>query len=179
MVTYACQNHVGICTRNSSVIFRTSDIFAKNVFEGRQVSSSRRMQNCWEWFISACGQKPKFGVSVLSSSGLRHSHGFPGQLRVLISQLPHWQFVASYHSNTQQCKLHMEADSQRCFMLLSRNVMFAACGILCVYYRTSFLTLRRLMSYIYIYISIYIYIYIYGAPILDVSRSHTTTQHSR
>ena len=31
------------------------------------------------------------------------------------------------------------------------------------------LTLRRLMSYIYIY----------GAPILDVSRSHTTTQHTR
>jgi len=29
------------------------------------------------------------------------------------------------------------------------------------------LTLRRLMSYIY------------GAPILDVSRSHTTTQHGR
>ena len=35
------------------------------------------------------------------------------------------------------------------------------------------LTLRLLMSYIYIYI------YIYGAPILDVSRSHITTQHSR
>ena len=34
---------------------------------------------------------------------------------------------------------------------------------------TNHLTLRRLMSYIYIY----------GAPILDVSRSHTTTQHSR
>ena len=34
---------------------------------------------------------------------------------------------------------------------------------------TAGLTLRRLMSYIYIY----------GAPILDVSRSHTTTQHSR
>jgi len=33
------------------------------------------------------------------------------------------------------------------------------------------LTLRLLMSYIYIYI--------YGAPILDVSTSHTTTQHSR
>jgi len=31
----------------------------------------------------------------------------------------------------------------------------------------SVLTLRRLMSYIY------------GAPILDVSRSHTTTQHSQ
>ena len=35
------------------------------------------------------------------------------------------------------------------------------------------LKLRLLMSYIYIYM------YIYGAPILDVSRSHTTTQHSR
>jgi len=34
-------------------------------------------------------------------------------------------------------------------------------------HRTTQLTLRRLMSYIY------------GAPILDVSRSHTTTQHSR
>jgi len=33
------------------------------------------------------------------------------------------------------------------------------------------LTLKRLMSYIYIYI--------YGAPIRDVSKSHTTTQHSR
>ena len=34
---------------------------------------------------------------------------------------------------------------------------------------TGILTLRLLMSYIYIY----------GAPILDVSRSHTTTHHSR
>jgi len=33
--------------------------------------------------------------------------------------------------------------------------------------RQTTLTLRGLMSYIY------------GAPILDVSRSHTTTQHSR
>ena len=35
--------------------------------------------------------------------------------------------------------------------------------------RVKLVTLRCLMSYIYIY----------GAPILDVSRSHTTTQHSR
>ena len=35
--------------------------------------------------------------------------------------------------------------------------------------RGKLLTFRRLMSYIYIY----------GAPILDVFRSHTTTQHSR
>ena len=33
--------------------------------------------------------------------------------------------------------------------------------------RVKLLTFRQLMSYIY------------GAPILDVSRSHTTTQHSR
>ena len=57
------------------------------------------------------------------------------------------------------------------------------CGMLCcvlaliiiMHLSACALTLRRLMSYIYIYI----YIYIYGAPILDVSRSHTTTQHSR
>ena len=35
--------------------------------------------------------------------------------------------------------------------------------------RVKSLTIRLLMSYIYIY----------GAPILDVSRSHTTTHHSR
>jgi hypothetical protein len=39
--------------------------------------------------------------------------------------------------------------------------------------RIKSLTLRLLMAYIYIYI------YIYGTPILDVSRSHTTTHHSR
>ena len=37
--------------------------------------------------------------------------------------------------------------------------------------RVKILTFRRLISYIYIYM--------YGVPILDVSRSHTTTQHSR
>ena len=40
--------------------------------------------------------------------------------------------------------------------------------------RVKSLTLRLLMS-----LYIYIYIYIYGATILDVSRSHTTTHHSR
>ena len=42
-----------------------------------------------------------------------------------------------------------------------------ATDLLCPTRHSSTLTLRRLMSYIY------------GAPILDVSRSHTTTQHSR
>jgi len=36
-----------------------------------------------------------------------------------------------------------------------------------IFHKSVQLTLRRLMSYIY------------GAPILDVSRSHTTTQHSQ
>jgi len=53
---------------------------------------------------------------------------------------------------------------------LRRNVIpvhaMKACGGVAVDIQ-AFLTLRRLMSYIY------------GAPILDVSRSHTTTQHSR
>ena len=39
--------------------------------------------------------------------------------------------------------------------------------------------LRTLNPYATNVIYIYIYIYIYVAPILDVSRSHTTTQHSR
>ena len=42
-----------------------------------------------------------------------------------------------------------------------------SCLPICTMSSQKELTLRRLMSYIY------------GAPILDVSRSHTTTQHSR
>jgi len=43
----------------------------------------------------------------------------------------------------------------------------SVCPFVYNYPRAYDLTLRRLMSYIY------------GAPILNVSRSHTTTQHSR
>jgi hypothetical protein len=46
-----------------------------------------------------------------------------------------------------------------------RENLFAAEKVLKLHILS--LTLRLLMSYIY------------GAPILDVSRSHTTTQHSR
>ena len=54
------------------------------------------------------------------------------------------------------------------------TLIFCECCLQQAWYcRDVELTLRLLMSYIYIYI------YIYGAPILDVSRSHTTTQHSR
>ena len=52
---------------------------------------------------------------------------------------------------------------QQLFVITLHNVLFYG-----FHSATCFrLTLRRLMSYIY------------GAPILDVSRSHTTTQHSR
>jgi len=55
-----------------------------------------------------------------------------------------------------------------CFVSVS--VLFVCICVLYYCHRVAThlqLTLRRLMSYIY------------GAPILDVSRSHTTTQHSR
>ena len=57
-------------------------------------------------------------------------------------------------------------------MINSMSSLRVAVGILmlaafCCGKDPSELTLRRLMSYIY------------GTPILDVSRSHTTTQHSR
>jgi len=69
------------------------------------------------------------------------------------------------------------------FFFMNCTMMHGSTNIKCKYIRSVYvsavsrkrryhdtwrgLTLRRLMSYIY------------GAPILDVSRSHTTTQHSR
>ena len=53
-------------------------------------------------------------------------------------------------------KTHIKGEAG----IFSQNALVASFKVLG-------LTLRRLMSYIY------------GAPILDVSRSHTTTQHSR
>ena len=54
--------------------------------------------------------------------------------------------------------------------VIVEDVIHSAAAAICsfnVSLMSSDLTLRRLMSYIY------------GAPILDVSRSHTMTQHSR
>jgi hypothetical protein len=52
-------------------------------------------------------------------------------------------------------------------MLASSRILSLLSSPTCVKPNQCLLTLKRLMSYIY------------GAPILDVSRSHTTTQHSR
>jgi len=53
------------------------------------------------------------------------------------------------------------------WMVLHSVVAFGVSSVVTSGTTVTQLTLRRLMSYIY------------GAPILDVSRSHTTTQHSR
>jgi len=55
----------------------------------------------------------------------------------------------------------------RMFVIYSYQIRMNSVHALSLYFGNILLTLRRLMPYIY------------GAPILDVSRSHTTTQHSR
>ena len=56
----------------------------------------------------------------------------------------------------------------RFIKLIEITALYASVNVFMLTIETAVnLTLRRLMSYIY------------GAPILDVSRSHTTTQHSR
>ena len=64
-------------------------------------------------------------------------------------------------------------DAQLLLWYVYLNPLHVSSNCVLILRRTIVLTLRRLMSYIYIYI------YIYGAPFLDVSRSHTTTQHIR
>ena len=75
-----------------------------------------------------------------------------------------YRAVNTFHLGYKNQSVYAVSGTSRC--LFSDNHLKTKRRLL-------YLTLRRLMSYIYIYI------YIYGAPILDVSRSHTTTQHSR
>ena len=77
----------------------------------------------------------------------------------------HWIPQNAFHARSSQ-------EPSVCHQLtllyaLTNNVSELLDHSLSFYTGLSCLTLRRLMSYIY------------GAPILDVSRSHTTTQHSR
>jgi len=73
----------------------------------------------------------------------------------------------SLKSRTSKVVLTVNGETREiiwvCFIMIITNTW----NILPYYQRQFVLTLRRLMSYIY------------GAPILDVSRSHTTTQHIR
>ena len=68
-----------------------------------------------------------------------------------------WGRQQKKHNKNLQRRKQQTAPSRRRHYLLSNYLS----------YILTHLTLRWLMSYIY------------GAPILDVSRSHTTTQHSR
>ena len=87
----------------------------------------------------------------------------------------HPEYVIFIAFPLQQC-LH-ERASMLIYSYIACLVQCSTCLLLSVTHLDVFFSLTRglLMSYIYIYI----YIYIYGAPILDVSRSHTTTHHSR
>jgi len=71
------------------------------------------------------------------------------------------KMIVSIHW-TYRFKTCCQQTAEHTSLLTSSWILHRLCSI-----QWSFLTLRRLMSYIY------------GAPILDVSRSHTTTQHSR
>jgi len=77
--------------------------------------------------------------------------------------------TCSAHEMFSTCSAHemfSTCSAHEMFSTCSAHEMFSTCSA----HETAeqdVLTLRWLMSYIY------------GAPILDVSRSHTTTQHSR
>jgi len=78
-----------------------------------------------------------------------------------------WLVVTNQHfGTTHQAHVQELSSPRRNFSLFFFSL---SCNLGQSRYRRhpQQLTLRRLMSYIY------------GAPILDVSRSHTTTQHSR
>jgi len=83
-------------------------------------------------------------------------------------------YLSPIEPTTNQTHVTMRSDfeslSEKFYL---QNNAYVTCDVSVIYYdynsyvKYEYLTLRRLMSYIY------------GAPILDVSRSHTTTQHSR
>jgi len=86
--------------------------------------------------------------------------------------------VRGYHSDVSSvgptCNIRLAVTAREFIILLMKrgvesagNFVFRQVSPHLDSVHVSGLTLRRLMSYIY------------GAPILDVSRSHTTTQHSR
>ena len=93
-----------------------------------------------------------------------------------VEQQPqHLQWVATRCQTTKEGKIFYSSRLKYILTLYEDAVRMSRRIFSMSIIKNNRLTLRRLMSYIYIYI----YIYIYGAPILDVSRSHTTTQHSR
>jgi hypothetical protein len=79
----------------------------------------------------------------------------------------HWIIFYSFGFILSHCHMQKESDDAS---VESREIVISLVfgqQIVTEYDILSYLTLRLLMSYIY------------EAPILDVSRSHTTTHHSR
>jgi len=129
--------------------------------------------------ITILGGKRQIKV-YLSSSAVEEEIG-PDSLQCGMPYLLHtgkFQSVdrpaASYSGFPQHTRKHLGRVS--CFLAQTNNLKLIAYNkhitshlffIVPTHALHYTLTLRRLMSYIY------------GAPILDVSRSHTTTQHSR
>ena len=97
-----------------------------------------------------------FSQSRILASYLSHKTSYPDGFSSFASDIP------------GKCRTASKIRTTTNFHILSSSSFTSAPIIRHRLIRpTTTLTLRRLMSYIY------------GAPILDVSRSHTTTQHSR
>ena len=104
-------------------------------------------------FFTVCGSTVGNVTSIRNFGGIPEKYGAFG--------ISHDAILGSYYV----------WDFCFCICQVCNGISLVVCsgGLIRMIYRVAItsLTLRRLMSYIY------------GAPILDVSRSHTTTRHSR
>jgi len=126
--------------------------------------------SCFAWPVKFTVPKLPYVVRSFSSTGTRYM----GRKQA-VNKTPHKESKAHHVTNTSTWRstdLGKTIDKYACegsWTALRMRGIWPRC---CMSRRvqesvTETLTLRLLMSYIY------------GAPILDVSRSHTTTQHSR
>ena len=111
---------------------------------------------------AANGYGVAFGVLMMRGFFLFYLQPAPLQLVILHACRDHSiQYLHLFYSSLSSVAVRILSYSCFELFILLSEARFSCTGV------TLYLTLRRLMSYIY------------GAPILDVSRSHTTTQHSR
>ena len=125
-------------------------------------------------FLTACTSCFSNSLYFLFSLNLHHSVANTKHFETRISAMP-----VRFTSHPQQLHTHTNICTEPRWNANLASRLKAIREADLIYTKPTLsgkgvkLTLRLLMSYVYIYI------YIYGAPILDVSRSHTTTQHSR
>ena len=121
--------------------------------------SPEKQNNRWRSETSVIFHRKQWRQSIMNALKAREAHFW-----MSVSTVADKQATRSGKINNITLKFSLFSSKEAYFRNLVLNVKFELskdnfCNTL--------LTLRRLMSYIY------------GAPILDVSRSHTTTQHSR